>query len=95
MKLETKTLGATLAIIIKGQITGISEVQEIKNIVESYRDTSSIELILEDAYVMPSSLIGYLVKLVNVDEKRIIINAQEDLKELLLDLSLEKTFILK
>ena len=95
MKIDTKTLGATLAITIEGQITGISEVQEIKNVIEYYTDTVSIELVLKDAYVIPSSLIGYLVKLVNVNQKKVIINAQDELKELLRDLSLEKTFIIK
>ena len=93
MKTHSSFNGMALSIKIEGHITGMSEVMEIKNIVSQSQGTNAVELVIEDAFVIPSALIGYLVKLVNFDKKKVIIKAkQQELKNLIIDLNLDQIF---
>jgi len=93
MKTDTR-LGATnLTIMIEGHITGMNEVMQIKDIISSNIQVDTFELVINDAYVIPSALIGFLAKLVNVDGKKIVISdAKDELKDLLNDLDLNQIF---
>jgi len=96
MKIDTKIAGSIVSLKIEGQITGIMEVQSIKsNIENNLENANEVKLILKDAYVMPSSLIGYLVKLVRGDEKTVVIEAKTELKNLLSDLDLKHVFTIR
>ncbi len=89
MKTRAEYSGGTLSIIIDDHITGIIEVVQIKDIFKSYPEARIVELDIRDAYVIPSMLIGYLLKEINVDKKRIIIKcAKKELKNLITDLNL-------
>ena len=90
-------LGTTsLTIIIEGHITGMNEVMQIKDIISSNMQADTFELIIKDAYVIPSALIGFLVKLINIDGKKIIISETKDeLKNLFDDLDLNQIFLIR
>ena len=93
MKTTSNFNGTTLNITIEGHVTGATEVMEIKNIVSAHLHATSVELNIKDAFVIPSALIGYLVKLVNGEKKRVAIQAKhEGLKNLLRDLNLHTLF---
>lgn len=84
-------------ISIKGNIATVSEFDEIKQNLESMR-TKHRNLVLKiyDSLVINSSLIGYLVKIVNQDGINIHLHAgNEILYELLDDLGLSKTLNLQ
>ena len=96
MEIHSSFNGMNLTLTLKGHITGITEVTEIKNIVTSHQDFQLLELIITDAFVIPSALIGYLVKVTNVDQKKITIQAsQNELKTLLSELNLDKMFTVR
>lgn len=89
MTIEDKLSGNKLSLIVKGHITGISEFNELKQVIDSSSQVSTVELSFRDAYVIPSILIGYLVKIINLDKKTVIIKcSQKELKSLLTDLNL-------
>jgi len=94
MKLEPQLQAGRLTVKILDHITGVREVNEIKQVIDSYSNIQNVELNIVDAFVMPSALIGYLVKLNGKDQKTIYITANKDLKKLLVDLNLDKVFIL-
>ena len=72
MKIRTNIHSSLISLEIEGHVTGIIEVEEIKSIISSYNNISEIEFVFKDASVIPSSLIGYLVKLAQRDNKRIV-----------------------
>lgn len=84
-------------ISVKGNIASVSDFEFIKQQVEEAKSQhSTIILKIYDSLVINSSLIGYLVKIVNQDG--IHVNLQvgnEILYELLDDLGLTKTFNLQ
>ena len=84
---------STLHLIIDGHVSGISEVMTITNIFSEYSQARVIELEFNDAFVIPSALIGHLLKLVNVDQKKVMIKAKRhELKDLINDLNLNTAF---
>ena len=92
MEIHSTDKGSLLSITIDGHITGIAEVAQIKDLISSHKQISTVELILNDAFVIPSALIGYLLKLINADEVKVIIKAhRKELKELFSDLNLTST----
>ena len=96
MKVRTSTHSSLISLEIEGHVTGIVEVEEIKSIIASYNNITEIEFIFKDAFVIPSSLIGHLVKLAQRDNKRIIIKSSNaDLVKLLTDLNLDQMFYIK
>ena len=96
MKSEMHLNSTNLSIIIEGHITGIDEVMQIKEIINSNAGVNTIELVIKDAFVIPSALLGFLVKLANRDGKSIIISeAKSELKNLLDDLDLNQTFLIR
>ncbi len=96
MKIITKQSGTTLFCTIEGHITGISEAMQIKTEISSNENISVIELNIPDAYVIPSMLIGYLVKTVAKDKKSISIKCgTRELKQLIIDLNLQSVVTLK
>ena len=94
MKVEPQIQTGKLVVKILDHITGVKEVNDIKSVIDSYDNIHSIELNIVDAFVMPSALIGYLVKLNGKDQKNIYIKANKDLKKLLIDLNLDQVFVL-
>lgn len=93
MQTKTTLHGGTLSIKIEGHITGSAEVSEIRNILSSNPTATIVELNILDAFVIPSALIGLLVRRVNVEHSRVIIQASsKELKNLLSDLSLDTIF---
>jgi len=96
MKTDTRLGAGNVTIMIEGHITGINEVMQIKDIISSNIHARTFELVIKDAYVMPSALIGFLAKLVNVDGKQIVISdANAELKTLINDLNLNQTFLVR
>ncbi|SFV75101.1 hypothetical protein MNB_SM-3-1190 [hydrothermal vent metagenome] len=96
MKIDTRMNAVSITLVIEGHITGINEVMQIKDIIASNAQVDSIEFIIKDAFVMPSALIGFLAKLANKDGKKIVISeAKDELKNLLKDLSLDQTFLIR
>jgi hypothetical protein len=95
MKINTRTTAGIVSLEIEEQVTGIHEVQEIQRVISSFNQNNTVELIFKDAYVMPSSLIGYLVTLVNVNNKKVIIDVQSELRNLIVELDLDKIFTIK
>ena len=96
MKVTTDLRGSALYLNVKGHITGMNEVENIKSTITLYNNFNTVELLLEDAYVIPSSLLGYLVKLKVKENKSIVINTKEEsLEELLISLELHKLFSIK
>jgi len=93
MKLETQDY----VISIKGNISTISDFESIKQSLEEIRSRhDKIILKIFDSLVINSSLIGYLVKIVNQDGVIINLFAGNDiLYELLDDLGLAKTLNLQ
>ena len=93
MELNSSYTGMNLTLTLKGHITGISEVAKIKSLVETSQGFTALDLVIEDAFVIPSALIGYLMKVINVDKKRVIIQAKHhELRVLLTELKLDKVF---
>ena len=93
MKIDTSLHGSLLTLTIHGHITGTTEVEEIKAVLSAHKSLDKIELNLLDAFVMPSALIGHLVKLSQRDNKDISIKANNDtLVDLLNNLGLNQMF---
>ena len=93
MKISHKLVGRLLTLSINGYITGLQEVSTVKTLIKENSECDSIKLDIIDGFVIPSALIGYLMKLINVDNKSIsIIAHQEELQELFVDLQLDKSF---
>jgi len=93
MELSTQDRGNGLSITIAGHITGIAEVSQINRYLSKNSDYQFFELDIQDAFVIPSALIGQLVTLANAHNKQItIIPHHEGLKELLEDLNLHQVF---
>ncbi len=72
-------------IIVNGLVRGNAEVDEIKsvatNLINSHK---SIIILLESSYVIPSSLIGYLLKIIHDNKINVSIRVkQKELYELL------------
>lgn len=97
MQLEDKIIGNMLCVKINGHITGISEVSRLKDIISMNADNVKIiELEIRDAYVIPSMLIGLLMKEAKKDQKQIrLLCVQKELKQLLSDLNLDTVFEVK
>jgi hypothetical protein len=58
-------------------------------------DANEVEFIIGDAFVIPSALIGLLLKLVQANHKTVTIKAKDELMELLKELNLQTVFNLK
>ncbi len=70
-------------IIIEGLVRGNSEVAEIKTTISNLT-SKSVSIIFQDSYVIPSSLIGYLLKSIHDDKIDLNIKVkQHELYELL------------
>ena len=93
MEIHSSYSGMNLSLTLEGHITGVTEVMKIKSLVSANQGFTTLDLIIKDAFVIPSALIGYLMKVVNADNKRVVIQAhQRDLKVLLAELKLDKVF---
>ena len=83
MGIKASSSGDSIDIVITGQVRGVSEIEEIKSAINDQGNASSIKMTLEDAFVVPSAFIGYLLKLSQVEGKDITIVAKHrDLVEL-------------
>lgn len=84
-------------ISVTGNIVSVSDFEAIKNALEQTRSKfNSITLKIHDSLVINSSLIGYLVKIVNQDGINVNLQAGNSiLFELLDDLGLAQTFNLQ
>ncbi|GAB1535474.1 hypothetical protein ADMFC3_11050 [Geovibrio sp. ADMFC3] len=83
---------------IKGNIKTLENYMTIKEVVQSMvdRGADSITFIIEDSLSMTSSVIGYLMKLVNVDRIHIHMYIGDDrLIDLMEELSLVQVFGVK
>jgi predicted nucleotidyltransferase len=83
---------------IEGNIRGLSDIDQIKTVIDNMRLEAQDSLALEvkDSFSMPSALIGYLLKLVEQNGVNLNVTVgNEILAELLEDLNLKQTFKLK
>ena len=76
---------------IKGTIKTISDAEKIIEAINSIKE-NTIHIKIIDSYVIPSSVIGTLIKAVNKNKKVILGVKSELLEELIKDLRLDKTF---
>lgn len=85
--MEIKVTGAS-EITILGNIQSIEDYQEIKDTVRSLTDKghTSITMRITDSLSMPSSVIGFLLKLVHVDNISVSILVGDDRLYNLLDI---------
>jgi len=92
MKTHLVSNGTVATLQVEGHITGVTEVLEIKTQLSNV-DFDILELTIEDAFVIPSAFIGYLVKIVQKDGKKILLHPkQPSLKTLITDLNLDAVF---
>ena len=78
---------------IKGNIKSLEDFEKIKTTIEEIMPTNKIVLDLKDSISITSSVIGYLNKLVNIDNVGVYLKIKEqELYELLRDLELDKIF---
>ena len=84
-------------VIIKGNVKSISDFNDIKNSVDAITSTSKhIVIELVDSISLTSSVIGYLSKLVNVDNVTVeLYVGDKGLYDLLSDLGLISLFKVK
>jgi hypothetical protein len=82
-------------IVIKGNITSISDAEKIINLLHSLSNNNVIILKILDSFSLPSSIIGELLKLHDMGKKIILEVKDPVLYELLDDLNLTKTFSVK
>lgn len=82
-------------IVIKGNITSISDAEKIINLLHSLSNNDVIILKILDSFSLPSSIIGELLKLHDMGKKIILEVKDPVLYELLDDLNLTKTFSVK
>ncbi len=83
------------SIKVRGNIRSISDVSELKSVIDAYnlrsRDNFTIEIL--DSFAMPSAMIGYLLKLVQQEEVILSIKINDQrLAALLEDLNLKEVF---
>ncbi|HIJ60793.1 MAG TPA: hypothetical protein HPP56_09330 [Nitrospirae bacterium] len=77
--MEVKATGAS-EVTITGNIQSIEDYQNIKDVVRSRinKGASSITIRISDSVSMPSSVIGFLLKLVHVDKIVMSILVRDD-----------------
>lgn len=77
--MEVKATGVS-EVTINGNIQSIEDYQEIKDVVRSIVDTgaTTITIKIPDSISMPSSVIGFLLKLVHVDKIIISMFVRDD-----------------
>jgi len=91
--MELKVTGNSVE--IKGIIKTIEDVEEIKSSLSSI-NSDLITLKIVDSFAMPSALIGYLIKLKQLEGKQINLKiGDEGLYELVQDLNLDRDFNLQ
>ena len=91
--MELKVTGNSIE--IKGIIKTIEDVENIKSSIESM-NSNVITLTIVDSFAMPSALIGYLIKLKQLEGKQINLRiGDEGLYELVQDLNLDRDFNLQ
>ena len=84
-------------IVVKGNVKSIRDYEEIRNVIERVISTNKFVVIeLVDSISLTSSVIGYLSKLVNVDDVKVELYVRDDgLYDLLDDLGLINLFRVK
>jgi hypothetical protein len=79
---------------IKGIIRTLKEVEEIKEIIKD--DSSELIIKITDSYILPSALIGFLMKQKEENNKEVtLLIKDENLFEMLMDLSLDEEFLIE
>ncbi len=91
MKIEHSQVGNKVIIKIYEHVTSIADVHNIKTHIHD-GTFDEIEIVLYDAFVIPSALIGLLLKIVKGDKKIVNIKATNELIELLKELNLQNIF---
>jgi predicted FMN-binding regulatory protein PaiB len=79
---------------IEGMVENIDDCKQIsKNVKElAKQNDNKVVIVFKDSFVIPSTLIGQMLKLIQVDKIAIHIKANNDLFALLERLNLIKTF---
>jgi len=78
---------------IKDVIKTIEDVENIKTTIKNNMNASNVTLKILDSFAMPSALIGYLIKLKQLEHKNVKLEIKDDgLYELMQDLNLDKDF---
>ena len=89
MDVKVQDLGQKLLLKITGHITGAVEAGEIRSILKSHENSEAIEFHIKDALVIPSSLIGLLIKKSLVEGKKITVKVwNKELEDLFYELNL-------
>ena len=78
---------------VKGIVENLDDCTQItKGIKKITQKNNKIEIIFEDSFAMPSTLIGFMLKTIQLDKATIYVKANDDLYALLDRLSLIETF---
>jgi len=92
MDLVTKKSGGNVVIDVVGNIKSISDSQTIKDaITKVFQDNQQafIDLCIKDSFIITSSVIGFLIKAIKVDQMSLHVSVgSHELYEMLLEMSL-------
>lgn len=92
MDLVTKKSGGNVVIDVVGNIKSISDGQTIKDaITKVFQDNQQafIDLCIKDSFIITSSVIGFLIKAIKVDQMSLHVSVgSHELYEMLLEMSL-------
>ena len=91
MEIEKVSDGHTRKMVVKGLIKSVEDSTLFKEALQSLLDTptKTVSIHILDSFIVTSSIIGTMLKAVNVDKAKISLYAyQDDLYELLIQLNL-------
>jgi len=79
LEIKIEKNSQNVAIIVVGNVRSNSEVLKIKSSFEdNVKDSKSIRLIFNDSYIIPSSLIGFLLKLIHENHVKLNVEVRQD-----------------
>jgi len=80
---------------VKGFINALDNLEYLKDEIKKHTKSKNLFLRIDDSFIIPSALIGYLIRLAELEQKVVTLEVPQTLYELLEDLNLEKEFNLK
>lgn len=99
MKLEPQIEKKTLILVVKESIKSIEDSMQFQLTIDNLtmqNEINNIEIIIEEAYTITSSIIGYLLRLIKQDSMSVsILCRHKELVELLEKLNLATLFNVK
>lgn len=92
MKISVESASNRRVVKIEGLVRGTEEVSRIKSEFSNFSENEVVELHFIDSYIIPSSLIGFLLKVIHEDRIKLkVIIEKQELYELLRRLNLTQS----